>query len=82
MLHIRLDNKREICGCAKRTSKAKHERIANQKYSTVSKLLTRKEKWLDLPPSKQTSYSSTFELWVSHHHCDMQCSKNRIVFIE
>ena len=45
--------------------------------STVSKILTKKEKWLDLPPSKQTS--STFrqrsvkyskldkamELWVS-----------------
>ena len=45
--------------------------------STVSKILTKKEKWLDLPPSKQTSstfcqrsvkYSKldkAFELWVS-----------------
>ena len=83
---LNLNNKREICEYAKRHPKAKHGEIANhfnKKFnlsidrSTVSKILTKKEKWLDLPPSKQTS--STFrqrsvkypkldkamELWVS-----------------
>src|SRR4051794_32588696 len=66
---LNLNNKREICEYAKRHPKAKHGEIANRfninkKFnlsidrSTASKILTKKEKWLDPPPSKQTS--STF----------------------
>ena len=66
-IKLNLNNKREICEYSKRHPKAKHGEIANhfnKKFnlsidrSTVSKILTKKEKWLDLSPSKQTS--STF----------------------
>ena len=62
---LNLDNKREICEYAKRHPKAKHGEIANYfnkkfnlsiDHSTVS--FNEERKWLDLPPSRQTS--STF----------------------
>ena len=52
----------KICEYTKQHLKVKHGEMAkpfNKKFNlsidclTVSKILTKKEKWLDLPPSKQ-----------------------------